>query len=82
MGGVLLHPQKYGRTNGQSIEGGTKMFCSNCGKSIENGHDMQITSCPHCGIALGDVRFPGMPYTSIQFRIVPGTPMPIDEAYS
>lgn len=56
------------------------MFCSNCGKSVAN--DPSITSCPHCGMALGDVRFPGMPYTSIQFRIVPGTPMPIDEAYS
>lgn len=54
------------------------MFCSNCGKTV-GAEDRQ---CPHCHIGLGDVRFPGMPYTSVQFRIVPGTPMPIDEAYS
>lgn len=54
------------------------MFCSNCGKTV--ARDDKV--CPHCQMALGDVRFEGMPYTSVQFRIVPGTPMPIDEAYS
>ena len=54
------------------------MFCSNCGKTV--GREDQV--CPHCQMALGDVRFEGMPYTSVQFRIVPGTPMPIDEAYA
>lgn len=54
------------------------MFCSNCGKTVRP----EDTQCPHCHMALGDVRFPGIPYTSVQFRIVPGTPMPIDEAYA
>lgn len=54
------------------------MFCSNCGKTV----GPEDNNCPHCHMALGDVRFPGIPYTSVQFRIVPGTPMPIDEAYS
>lgn len=54
------------------------MFCSNCGKTVKPGDQV----CPHCHMALGDVRFEGIPYTSVQFRIVPGTPMPIDEAYS
>ena len=54
------------------------MFCSNCGKTV----GIEDRSCPHCHIELGDVRFMGMPYTSVQFRIVPGKPMPIDEAYA
>lgn len=59
------------------------MFCSNCGKTVyrpENPDEIWV--CPHCNMELGDVCFPGMPYTSVQFRIVPGTPMPIDKAYA
>ena len=59
------------------------MFCSNCGKTVyppQNPEEKWV--CPHCHMELGDVCFPGMPYTSVQFRIVPGTPMPIDKAYA
>ena len=44
------------------------MFCSKCGKTIH----ADDTRCPSCGSAIGDSRFGGLPYTSVQFTIAPG----------
>ena len=44
------------------------MFCSKCGKTIH----AEDTRCPGCGSEIGDSRFGGIPYTSVQFTIAPG----------
>ena len=44
------------------------MFCSKCGKTIH----ADDTKCPGCGSPIGDSRFCGFPYTSVQFVIAPG----------
>lgn len=41
------------------------MFCSNCGKTIRP----EDTACPHCGASMGENRFNGAMYTSVQARI-------------
>lgn len=44
------------------------MFCSKCGKTIRETDQV----CPGCGAAIGDSRFGGLPYTSVQFSVDPG----------
>lgn len=44
------------------------MFCSNCGKTIRP----EDQNCPSCNALIGDNRFGGIPYTSVQFTIKPG----------
>ena len=41
------------------------MFCSNCGKTMRADQD----TCPHCGASMGEERFNGSMYTSVQVRI-------------
>lgn len=41
------------------------MFCSNCGKTIKP----EDAVCPHCGASMGENRFNGAMYTSVQARI-------------
>lgn len=41
------------------------MFCSNCGKTIRP----EDTTCPHCGASMGENRFNGAMYTSVQARV-------------
>ena len=41
------------------------MFCSNCGKTIRPDE----AACPHCGASMGEGRFNGTMYTSVQARI-------------
>ncbi len=41
------------------------MFCSNCGKTIRP----EEAVCPHCGASMGEDRFNGTMYTSVQARI-------------
>ena len=40
-------------------------FCSNCGKTMRPDQD----TCPHCGASMGEGRFNGSMYTSVQARI-------------
>ncbi len=44
------------------------MFCSRCGKTI---HAEDVV-CQGCGSQIGNSRFGGIPYTSVQFTIAPG----------
>jgi len=44
------------------------MFCSNCGKTIRPEDQL----CPSCRAPIGDNRFGGIPYTSVQAIIRPG----------
>lgn len=44
------------------------MFCSKCGKTLP----FDAVSCPSCGLAVGESRFEGSPYTSAQAHILPG----------
>lgn len=46
------------------------MFCSNCGKTIHTGE----TVCPSCKNSIGESRFGGIPYTSMQAVILPDEP--------
>lgn len=46
------------------------MFCSRCGKSLI----LEDQQCPHCGNPVGESRFLGTPYTSVQAVILPGAP--------
>ena len=41
------------------------MFCSNCGKTIRP----EDAVCPHCGASMGENRFNGAMYTSVQARV-------------
>lgn len=41
------------------------MFCSNCGKTIKP----EDAVCPHCGASMGENRFNGAMYISVQARI-------------
>ena len=41
------------------------MFCSNCGKTIRPDDAV----CPHCGASMGENRFNGAMYTSVQARV-------------
>ena len=52
------------------------MFCSKCGKTLMP----EDTKCPHCGLAVGESRFAGTPYTSAQPWIRPDTPANFVEA--
>ena len=56
------------RTRRSECEEDISMFCSKCGKTIH----ADDTRCPSCGSAIGDSRFGGLPYTSVQFTIAPG----------
>lgn len=44
------------------------MFCSKCGKTLP----FDAVNCPSCGLAVGESRFEGSPYTSAQAHILPG----------
>lgn len=44
------------------------MFCSKCGKTLP----FDAVNCPACGLAVGESRFEGSPYTSAQTHIKPG----------
>lgn len=45
------------------------MFCSRCGKTLRP----EWTSCMHCGMPVGESKFEGVPYTSAQQHILPGS---------
>lgn len=45
------------------------MFCSRCGKTLRP----EWTSCKYCNMIIGESRFEGVPYTSAQQHIMPGS---------
>lgn len=54
------------------------MFCNNCGKTIKT----DVNVCPHCGVELGESRFEGNGYTSVQARFTPGDAKKEDAKYA
>lgn len=45
------------------------MFCSRCGKTLKPEWD----SCQYCNMPVGESKFEGVPYTSAQQHILPGS---------
>ena len=54
------------------------MFCSKCGKTLMPEDE----KCPNCGTPLGESRFEGSSYTSVQAHILPDSPAGRAAAYT
>lgn len=54
------------------------MFCSRCGKTLMP----EDVKCPNCGALLGESRFEGSSYTSVQAHILPDSPAGRTAAYT
>ena len=54
------------------------MFCSKCGKTLMP----EDAKCPYCGTPMGESRFEGGGYTSVQAHILPDSPAGRAAAYT
>lgn len=54
------------------------MFCNKCGRTIKGDE----TVCQKCGAQIGESRFEGSGYTSVQSRHIPSEPEAVDSPYT